>query len=148
MHSSISKGDRVRFIRADGKLSDEVVEVHDVFGGKDTPANFSYIQRGSGEEQLYHSDLVHLDGDESPITVPAPETWYIAIGNAGGWGRARYESMAVANMKRQGGKPDAWRVYRVNQWTQVNGMGGLRWPSERGDPVEVSCVESKKAKRA
>lgn len=147
MMHSIKVGDRVRFILADGSLSDEAVEVRETFGGKDTAANFSYFQTGSGQEQLYHSDLVHLDGDTSPVTVPPAETWYICIGNAHGWGRARTEKQAVANMHREG-KATAYIVYRVNQWTKVTDMGGLTWPQGRGEPVEVKTVEAPKKKRA
>jgi hypothetical protein len=147
MHNSIKVGDRVRFIKKDGTLSEEAVEVHDVFGNEESAANFSFFA-GGGMEQIFHSDLVHLDGDTSPVKVPEPTEWYIAVGNAQGWGRSRTAKQAVANMKRQGGKPTAWVVYRVNQWTKVNDMGGLTWPQAYGEPVEVSRIEPKKAKRA
>jgi hypothetical protein len=136
MQTSISKGDRVRFVRADGTLSEDAVKVHEVWDGKDAASNFSFIS--GGVEQPYHLDLVHRDGDDSPVTVPTVETWFIAIGNAGGWGRARTEKQAIANMKRQGGKPDQHVVYRVNQWTKVRDTGGLTWPGDYGDPVEVA----------
>jgi hypothetical protein len=143
MMHSIKVGDRVRFILADDSLSKEAVTVHDVFGTKESPANFSYFVGGS-HEQLNHSDLVHLDGDTSPVTVPPVEEWFIAIGNAHGWGRARTEKGAIANMRREGGKPTEYVVYRVNQWTKVNGMGGLTYPMGRGEPVELKRT----AKRA
>jgi len=146
MMHSIKVGDRVRFILADDSLSKEEVEVRETFGGKDTPSNFSYFQIGSGAEQVYHSDLVHLVGDTSPVTVPPVEEWFIAVGNAYGWGRARTEKQAIANMRRQG-KATEYVVYRVNQWTRVGGMGGLTWPMGRGEPVKLKHVSPERVKK-
>ena len=130
MQTRIKVGDRVRFIRADGSLDGEV-EVHDVFGEN----GISFLS--GSVEQLYHADLVHRVGDDTPVAVPVAETWFIAIGNNHGWGRARTEKQAIANMRRQGGKPTQYVVYRVNQWTRVNDMGGLSHPRGYGEPIEV-----------
>jgi hypothetical protein len=137
VHSTIKAGDRVRFIRADGTLSEEAVEVIDTFADTKASANFSYLV--GGHEELHHSDLVHLDGDTSPVTVPPTEEWFIAVGNACGWGRARTEKQAIANMRSQS-KPTEYIVYSVNKWTRVNGMGGLTHPMGRGEPKKVKHV--------
>jgi len=142
MRKSIKVGDRVSFIRADGTLDGEVT-VHDVFGDDDTPANISFLS--GNVEQTYHSDLVHKVDDVSPVKVPEPETWFLCVGNAGYWGRSKSEKQAVANMRRGGGKPTEWITYRVNQWTKVNDMGGLTWPNNYGEPVEVMRKKKKAA---
>lgn len=133
--TKVSKGDRVRLVRLDGTVSNEVFEVHDVWGKDDSPRNASFM---SGQcEQLWHSDLMKLESDDTPVVVPDGGEWFIARGSNMGWGRSRTAKQAIANMKRQGGTVTKYVVHRVSKWTCVDGMGSLSYPSGI-EPVEIT----------
>lgn len=72
-------------------------------------------------------------------------TWFIAIGNQFNWGRAETEKNAIANMRRQSGRPTTeYIVYRVTEQTYVNGMGGLNRPAGDPEAVKIKHVKPKK----
>jgi len=72
-------------------------------------------------------------------------TWFIALGNNHGWGRAETEKAAIANMRRQGGTVTEYIVYAATKETYVNGMGGLNRPGT--DPEAVLIKRWKKPRK-
>jgi hypothetical protein len=141
-------GDRVRLFSLDGKLFDQVHELHDLWGDEDSPSNASFIS--GNQEQFYHTDLMKLEADDTPVVVPDGGVWFIARGSNHGWGRAKTVEAAIANMRRAGGssnKSTAYVVDRVSKWTRVNDMGGLNYPLGI-EPVEVKRVEPKRKAKA
>ena len=77
-------------------------------------------------------------------------TWYLAIGNLMSWGRAQTEKQAIANMHREarswrtGGKrTDEYVVWLASEATEVDGMGGIRWPAGDPKPVKIKHVKPK-----
>ena len=131
-------GDRVRLIRLDGTVSDEVVVIHDRWGSDDSSRNASFMSGHA--EQFTHTDLMKHESDTSPVIVPDGGVWYIARGNNMGWGRAQTEAAAIASMRRQGSKVTAYCVHRVSKWAMVDGMGSLSWPKGI-EPVEVKRID-------
>lgn len=71
-------------------------------------------------------------------------TWYIAMGNNQGWGRAETVKAAIANMRRQGGKVTEYAVYAATEGTYVNDMGGFNRPRIDPEPVKIKHVKPKK----
>jgi hypothetical protein len=132
--TSFKIGDRVRLLRLDGTVGDEVVTVHDLWGDETSNRNASFVYAGA--EQFTHTDLMKHEADTSPVVVPDGGVWFIARGNNMGWGRAQSIDAAIANMRRQGGKVSDYVVHQVSKWTQVDGMGSLSYP-QGIDPVEV-----------
>lgn len=146
MAKPFSKGDVVRFKLGGDKLSDTTVTLHDVWES-DGPRNCSYLS--GGVEQAWHTDLLQHDGDTSPVVMPQIEEWFICVGNRFGWGRAKTEAAAIANMRRasSGDKVTWYAVHRCNQFVGVGDMGGLSWPQSLPEPELVKEVDQKK-KRA
>jgi hypothetical protein len=134
--TSFKIGDRVRLLRLDGTVGEEVVTVHDLWGDETSNRNASFVYANC--EQFTHTDLMKHEDDSSPVVVPDGGVWYIARGNQMGWGRAQTVEGAIRNMQRQG-KCSAYIVHRVSKWTQVDGMGSLSYP-QGIDPVEVKKV--------
>jgi hypothetical protein len=133
-------GDRVRLIRLDGTLSDKAFAIHDLWGSEDHARNASFMD--GHHESIWHTDLMKPEADKTPVVVPDSGIWFIARGSNGGWGRAQTEKQAIANMRKQGGSVDRYVVHRVSKWTNVDGMGGLTFPSGI-DPVEVKRIGMK-----
>src|SRR4051812_9093713 len=108
-----NKGDRFRLIHLDGTISEGTFEVHDRWGDERMPRNASFLS--GSQEELVHTDMMRHVDDASPVVVPDGGEWYIAIGDAFGWGRAQAEKQAVANMRRasSSGRPIGYIVYRV-----------------------------------
>jgi hypothetical protein len=149
MNETFKVGDRVRLIRLDGTLSKEAVVIHDLFGGstsEDGARNASFMLAG-GIEELWHTDLMKHETDDTPVVVPDGGDWYVARGDNMGWGRAQSVDAAIKNMKRQGGKVEGYVVHRVSKWTRVDGMGSLTYPKGI-DPIEIKRVERKRKTNA
>ena len=138
-------GDRVRLVRLDGTLSDEVMTIYDRWGSDGSPRNASFMYGHA--EQFTHTDLMKREDDTSPVIVPDGGVWFIARGNNLGWGRAQTEKAAIASMRKQGGNVTDYIVHRVSKWTMVDGMGNLSFPQGIA-PVEVASVKSKLRKSA
>jgi hypothetical protein len=143
MKHGFKTGDRVRLIRLDGTLSDKVFAIHDLWGDEQSARNASFMD--GHHESIWHTDLMKLENDKSPVVVPDGGVWFIARGNQMGWGRAQTEKQAIANMHRAASKATGYIVHRVSKWTNVDGMGNLTYP-QGTELVEVKRVGMKKEK--
>lgn len=142
MKATYKVGDRVRLIRLDGTISEKVFAIHDLWGSEDSARNASFMD--GHHESIWHTDLMKLEADKTPVVVPDGGIWFIARGSNMGWGRAQTEKQAIANMRKQG-KVTGYVVHRVSKWTNVDGMGSLTFPTGI-EPVEITRVAAKKVR--
>jgi hypothetical protein len=140
MKATYKVGDRVRLIRLDGTVSEKVFAIHDLWGSEDSARNASFMD--GHHESIWHTDLMKLEADKTPVVVPDGGEWFIARGSNMGWGRAKTPETAIRNMRKQG-KVTGYVVHGVSKWTNVDGMGSLTYPSGI-EPREIARVGKKK----